>query len=277
MPLAKPAEIVTALRDYRLTVVEWPGWKTRGTGYPFHPYAQAWHHDAFQETFGDEAAARFMAEQGRPDLRPPLCNGSIGNFGTVYLLAYGNANHAGRNEADVHLRLKDGKAPRGDAKADPDGDTIVGNPYLWGWESRNAGTGHDPWDQLDVMMRAGAAMADCCGWSAMASAGHRELTARKPDPVGFDMTAFRAGIARAQAAHNAPPPQQEDDDMAYIITNESPTDTYKDAGPTLILGNKRIGLAKGEDVDAWTKAGAQVVPMTGRGYTDIRKGLAASQ
>lgn len=216
MPLATPDEIVAALKDYRLKVVEWPGWRTRGRPYPFDPYGQAWHHDAFGEQFGDADAARYMTEKGRPDLPPPLCNGAIGNFGTVYLCAYGNANHAGRNEADVHARLKAGKAPLGDARSDPDGDTVVGNSYLWGWECRNAGNGQDPWDQLDVMMRAGAAMADCCDWNAMASAGHRELTARKPDPVGFDMTAFRAGIARAQAAHNAPTEPEEDDLMQRI-------------------------------------------------------------
>ena len=214
MPLATPDEIVTALKDYGLKVVEWNGWRTRGRPYPFDPYGQAWHHDAFQEQFSDEAAARYMTEQGRPDLPPPLCNGAIGNLGTVFLCAYGNANHAGWNERDVHERLRRGAAPLGWAKDDPDTDEIVGNPHLWGWECRNAGTGHDPWDQLDVMMRAGAAMADCCSWTAMASAAHGELTARKPDPVGFDMTAFRAGIARAQAAHNAPP---EEEDLVYKI------------------------------------------------------------
>lgn len=205
MPLATPVEIVTALRDYRCDVVELPGWEVRGTGYRFDPYGQAWHHDAFQERFDDRAAADFMVK-GRPDLRGPLCNGAIGNYSTVFLVAYGNANHAGRNEADVHARLRRGLAPLGDAALDADRDSVVGNPFLWGWECRNAGTGHDPWEQLDTMERAGAAMCDVCGWPPEANAGHRELTARKIDPKGFDMHAFRADIARILATHG-------DDDM----------------------------------------------------------------
>lgn len=193
--LATPDEIVAALRDYGCKVEELPGWRERTTGFRFEPYGQAWHHDAFQEGFDDKAAAEFMV-RGRPDLRGPIANGSIGNYGTVFLVAYGNANHAGRNEADVHNRLRRGLAPLGDAYLDADRDTVVGNPMLWGWECRNAGTGQDPWDQLDVMERAGAAMCDACGWPPEANAGHRELTARKIDPRGFDMHAFRADIAR---------------------------------------------------------------------------------
>lgn len=201
MSLATPVEIVTALRDYRCKVVERPGWITRGTGYRFDPIGQAWHHDAFQERYDDEAAAAFM-EKGRPDLRGPIANGSIGNYGTVFLIAYGNANHAGRNAAEVHDRLRRGLAPLGDAVGP---DTVVGNPLLWGWECRNAGTGHDPWDQLDVMERAGAAMCDVNGWPPETNAGHRELTARKVDPRGFDMHAFRADIARILEEHNDMP------------------------------------------------------------------------
>lgn len=277
VPLATPDDIVAALRDYRCTVIEWPGWRERGarsrtTGrlYPFDPYAQAWHHDAFQEGFGDLAAARFMFEQGRPDLPPPLSNGTIGNYGTVYLGAYHNANHAGRNEADVHDRLSRGLAPLGDARQDPDGDSIVGNTHLWGWECRNAGTGRDPWDQLDVMIRAGAAMADACGWNAMASAGHRELTARKPDPAGFDMTAFRAAIARAQAAHNAPP---QEDDMAATFVMKAPGHPTRFVAPPLAVPigtTTEKGLnAKGVPTFTFTKEEAtKIVDQVGRVLDD---------
>lgn len=260
MPLAAPDDIVAALKDYGLNVIEWPGWRTRGRPYDFDPYAQAWHHDAFREAFSDYLAAKYMTEQGRPDLAPPLCNGAIGNYGGVYLCAYGNANHAGRNEADVHARLRAGLAPLSDARLDPDGDTVIGNPHLWGWECRNAGTGHDPWDQLDVMIRTGAAMADACGWSAMANVGHRELTARKIDPAGFDMVAFRAAIARAQAAHNARPASTPhlEDDMAYIVTCKGKPTRLKD-GPTCPPISATTAAAA-------EKAGIPVIPHTPTDY-----------
>lgn len=202
MTLAKPDDIVAALRDYGCKVHEWPGWRTRGRPYRFAPYGQAWHHDAFYESYGDLDAAAFMVK-GRHDLPGPIANGAIGNFGTVFLVAYGNANHAGRNRASVLNRLKAGLPPHGWARDQPyEPDTVVGNTYLWGWECRNAGTGRDPWDQLDTMVRAGAAMTDVCGWNANASAGHGELTTRKIDPVGFAMDNFRFSIALTQLAHH---------------------------------------------------------------------------
>lgn len=214
MGLASAGDIVAALKDYGLKVVEDGGWRSRGTGYRFDPYGQAWHHDALTEAVSDARALEIM-RTGRPDLTGPLCNGWIDSSSVVYLVAYGNANHAGRNESDVHARLKAGKAPLGDARLDPDGDDMVGNPFLWGWECRNAGDGTDVWDQLDAMERAGAALCDACGWSPNAQAAHRELTKRKPDPVGFSMPTFRADVAHIQAAHNAPP--GEEDDVPYII------------------------------------------------------------
>lgn len=201
--LATPDQIVEALRDYGLTVVERPGWRTRGTRHPFIPIGQAWHHDALSEAVSDARALQIV-EEGRPDLSGPLCNGWIDSSSVVYLIAHGNANHAGWNEIDVIDRLRKGLAPLGDARTDPDTDGIVGNPYLWGWECRNAGDGIDVWDQLDAMERAGAALCDVNGWPAAANAAHRELTARKPDPRGFDMRAFRADIAHIQAEHHAP-------------------------------------------------------------------------
>jgi len=216
MSLAKPDDIVAALKDYGCRVHEWPGWRTRGRPYSFNPYGQAWHHDAFRETYGDLEAAAYMTERGRPDLPPPLCNGAIGNYGTVFLCAYGNANHAGKNRASVHELLRAGRAPYGWARDRPyEPDTVVGNSRLWGWECRNAGTGHDPWEQLDIMVRAGAATADCCGWSAEASAAHGELTSRKIDPVGFQMDWFRFSIALTMLDQHRP--AQEGEEMEHAI------------------------------------------------------------
>lgn len=211
MTIAATARIVEALLDYGLVVVEDPGWTGRGTGYPFEPFGQAWHHDALSEGVSDARALEIM-RSGRTDLRGPLCNGWIDSDSRIVLVAYGNANHAGRNEADVIERLRQGLAPLGDARDDPDGDSVVGNPHLWGWECRNAGDGVDVWEQLDAMERAGAALCDANGWPAAANAAHRELTARKIDPRGFDMFAFRADIAAHQTVHN----NRSEEDTVFI-------------------------------------------------------------
>jgi len=217
MPLASPRDIVAAIKDYGLKVRERPGWEIRGTGYRFEPIGQAWHHDAISEAWSDAQAETLLAN-GRTDLRGPLCNDAVDSDSTVVLIAYGNANHAGRNEADVITRLRNGLAPLGDARDDPDGDTVVGNPLLWGHECRNTGTGRDPWEQLDAMERLGAALCDVNGWDPDANAAHRELTARKPDPAGIDMFAFRRDVGRILATHNAPP--TEEDDLMFIAKGE---------------------------------------------------------
>jgi hypothetical protein len=253
--LATPDDIVTGLKDWGLKVIEWPGWRLRGSGHPFHPVGQLWHHDAFSESFPDVAAAEFMAEKGRPDLRPPLCNDAVGEAGVVYLLAYGNANHAGWGEADVLERLREGLPPRGDARRDPDRDGVVGNPWLWGHECRNAGTGRDPWEQLDVMERLGAAMCDINGWPTGANAGHREWTARKPDPVGFDMTAFRGDIARILIERTTPTTEEVD---MIIVTSTGKDAAGKTREPRTLSGSI-FPVVDGSTLDRLVKAGVPKV------------------
>lgn len=268
--LAPPARIVEALRDYGLVVVEDPGWEARGTGYRFEPFGQAWHHDAFTEDVSDARALEIM-RKGRPDLRGPLCNGWVDSDSRIVLVAYGNANHAGWNEADVIDRLRRGLAPLGDARADPDGDSVVGNPHLWGWECRNAGDGTDVWDQLDAMERAGAALCDANGWPAAANAAHRELTARKPDPRGFDMVAFRADIARHQISHSRPPSLPEPcEETMYVIQRRT------NSAHRLLVIDVKDGekvLYKGHAAAVTVTAGTPVVTVDDTIWNDVIKRL----
>lgn len=270
MPLAPPNDIIAALRDYRLTVHEMDGWRNRGRPYAFNPYGQAWHHDAFSESFPDWDAARYMTFSGRPDLPPPLCNGAIGEQGTIYLCAYGNANHAGKNRSSVHARLQKGQAPLDRAYRLPyEADSVVGNSRLWGWECRNAGTGRDPWEQLETMIRAGAAMADACGWNANQNAAHAELTARKIDPAGFEMANFRLSIALTQLHHAGytTVPPKEDETMEHAIialyaiargTTTSPYDVRL-REPAGFIHWQKVGDAAG---GSWrTKLNETLVPQ----------------
>lgn len=195
----RPAEIVTALKDYGVPTVERSGWRTRGTQYDASFYGHLNHHDALMESVSDQRALQLM-EQGRSDLPGPLCNGWGDSDGTYYLVAYGNANHAGRGEQDVLERVKAGEPPTGDARLDPDGDGPVGNTWFWGTEWRNAGDGRDPYEQLDTMVRANAALVDVFNWpNANVCIGHKEWTKRKPDPAGFDMFEFRRLVANRLA------------------------------------------------------------------------------
>lgn len=195
----KPAEIAEAIQDYGVPVVRYGDWEHRGTKYDATFVGHLNHHDALSEKVTDERALRLMVN-GRPKpnyLAGPLCNGWGDSDGTYYLVAYGNANHAGWGEQDVLDRVKAGLIPTGDARLDPDGDSVVGNTWFWGSEWRNAGDGRDPYDQLDTMIRTNAALVDVFQWpNANVCIGHKEWTKRKIDPAGFDMELFRREVTK---------------------------------------------------------------------------------
>lgn len=98
--------LADVLREAGCSVVEHPGWKTRGrprSAGPFTPRGVIVHHDASAEG-SSPAMARFIAEQGRPEQGIPaplaqtwVCAGCKGehSVGTWHVLAAGRANHAG--------------------------------------------------------------------------------------------------------------------------------------------------------------------------------------
>jgi len=196
-------DVVAALATEGCRVAVLAGAATRGAvdrqgrPRPWDFVGQVNHHDALTEQVSDARALALM-RTGRPPpnaLAGPLTNGWIDSDSTVWIVALGNANHAGYGEADALQRIRTDQPPAGDARSDPDRDSVVGNPHLWGWEVRNAGDGRDPYEQLDAMVRANAALARLGGWTANRSIAHREWTARKPDPAGIDMVAFRRLVA----------------------------------------------------------------------------------
>jgi hypothetical protein len=141
----KLSNLATVLRAAGLTVVETPGWATRG--YAGRDLAEVrgvlWHHTATNrgQFAGSDAPTLGLCVNGRSDLPGPLCNIVFGRNGTVYLVAAGVANHAGR----------------GSAAGIPD-DT--GNHYLIGIEMESSGI--IPWDwtldQIRVAPHLGAAL-----------------------------------------------------------------------------------------------------------------------
>lgn len=140
--------IADDLRKAGLKVVEIEGWKNRGrpasTG-NFDPVgASTTHHTGATTSSSNPNAALNMLITGRSDLPGPLCQVATGYDGTVYVIAAGRANHAGRiAKPDVV-----GMPVHGD-----------GNAHALGNEVMTNGTQKMPKAQEDAVAKVAAVFA----------------------------------------------------------------------------------------------------------------------
>ncbi|RLL68124.1 N-acetylmuramoyl-L-alanine amidase [Streptomyces sp. Z26] len=145
-----------------------------------------------------------ICRDGYSSLPGPLCHGVITKDGTVHVVGYGRANHAGLGDDDV-LRavIAERDLPRDD-EANTDG-----NSRLYGFECENLGDGEDPWPaaQLEAIEKAAAALCRAHGWSAASVLGHLEWQPGKVDPRGFGMDGMRDRIAERLGGKPTPRPQ----------------------------------------------------------------------
>lgn len=121
----------------------------------------------------------------------PLCQGVITKDGTVHLVGWGRANHAGLGDASVLRAVVAEKKPPKTRFT-----TIDGNARFYGFECYNRGDGKDPWPdkQINAMVKAAAALCRTHGWRGGSVIGHKEWTNQKVDPRGIDMDDFRARV-----------------------------------------------------------------------------------
>lgn len=184
----KLSNLAKVLRAAGLTVVEMPGWATRG--YEGQDLAGVrgilWHHTATNRAAYAKSNAPTvqMTMNGRSDLAGPLCNITFGRDGTVYLVAAGLANHAGKGIAPG--------IPRN-----------TGNYYLIGIEMESSGIAPWDWteDQIRVAPYLGAALElaylQGIPEEDRLQLGHKEYSSEgKIDPAGWpgDMDGLRAAI-----------------------------------------------------------------------------------
>lgn len=141
-------DLADGLRKHGLTVIETPGWKTRGwagRGFYGTPKGVLHHHTATPSArrYTTGAPTLNMLIGGRSDLPGPLCNLAFGRAGEVYVVAAGWANHAGPGGPI-------GGVPR-------DG----GNGWLIGIEAESSGVGPADWtaDQIRVWPYLASALA----------------------------------------------------------------------------------------------------------------------
>jgi hypothetical protein len=178
--LARLLWLADVLRDAGLSVVEHPGWKTRGKD-GMRPKIVIGHHTATHWTTPDTVVTNLLVN-GRSDLPGPLCHLGLNRQGTFIVIASGKANHAGVGKWQ---------------DADESVETV-------GIEAYNYGNGvpfpsREPWPQaqLDAYDRGVAALLSHLGRDERFFCGHREWAlpkGRKPDPSGIDLNAMRTRI-----------------------------------------------------------------------------------
>jgi hypothetical protein len=188
-------DLADGLRAHGLTVIEVPGWKTRGyaglgmtaiTGTIAHHTAT--HRSAFDRS---DAPTLNMCTHGRAGLAGPLCHIVFGRTGVCYVVAAGWANHAGTGKwTDIPWHH--------------------GNDYTVGVEMESSGI--TPWDWTDDQIRVAphlyAALEEMYGHRNTVS--HQEYSdAGKIDPAGWPggMDGLRDQISRVRRGAPAVAPQ----------------------------------------------------------------------
>ncbi|RDG39441.1 peptidoglycan recognition protein family protein [Streptomyces corynorhini] len=189
-PPMSATDFLNALKDEGLSVVQVGDWRThnrngQGAWGPVHGVMI--HHTVTKGT----AATVQLCKDGHAALPGPLCHGVIAKDGTVHLVGYGRANHAGLGDGDVLDAVIAEKRLPPVGVADTDG-----NRAFYGFECENLGDGEDPWPaaQLAAIEKAAAAVCRHHGWAAGSVIGHLEWQPGKIDPKGFTMDVMRGRV-----------------------------------------------------------------------------------
>lgn len=204
-------QAVAQLKKWGLHYVEVPGWATHnraghGAWGPVNGFI--WHH-----TGADVQDARSYAAgtlyKGLADLPGPLCHFSIGTDGTVYLVGWGRANHAGGGDPAVlaHVQAEDYTGQLHPTKGNSNG--VDGNAHFYGVEIQYSGSHQMTAAQYIAARRLSAAIIEHHGWSEKSVIGHGEWSSDKWDP-GYApgkimaMPAVRADVKATRAAGPTP-------------------------------------------------------------------------
>lgn len=200
-------DLADKLRAYRardgsgLTVVEVPGWQTRtysasgmagNVGVMHHHTATA--ESAFARS---DCPTLSLLTHGRSDLPGPLCNLAFGRSGTVYVVAAGQANHAGRGSI-------------GGAYEN------LGNFYTIGIEAESSGVRNDWTEAQRRVWPHLAAALDLAysGGGTYYQVGHKEYSYDgKIDPAFIEMDDLRNDVNDILAGNGGN--LQEDDLSGY--------------------------------------------------------------
>ncbi|MET9909668.1 N-acetylmuramoyl-L-alanine amidase [Streptomyces sp. NPDC006476] len=207
-------QVVLQLKKWGLKYVEIPGWATHnreghGAWGPVNGFI--WHH-----TGADVSDAKTYAGStlynGISGLPGPLCHFSIGLDGTVYLVGWGRANHAGGGDPAVlqHVINEDYTGQLHPTLGNANG--VDGNAHFYGVEIQYSGSHQMAAAQYAAARRLSAAILDFHGWTEKSVIAHGEWSSDKWDP-GYapgKIMAMPAVRADVKATLDAGPLQEDD-------------------------------------------------------------------
>ncbi|MBP5922193.1 LysM peptidoglycan-binding domain-containing protein [Streptomyces sp. LBUM 1483] len=180
-PPLSAVKFLAALKNEGVTVVEVGDWEHHNRNHigPFGPvHGVMIHHTV---TSGSAKTVR-ICRDGYAGLPGPLCHGVITKDGRVHLVGYGRANHAGSGDDDVLKAVIAEKAVPAANENNTDG-----NRHFYGFECENLGDGRDPWpdEQVEAIVRTGAALCRAHGWTVRSVIRHLAWQVGKVDPRGL--------------------------------------------------------------------------------------------
>lgn len=195
------SQIVAQLKKWGIKYVEVKSWETHnraGHGAWGGVNGFIWHHTGADVTDAAGYAGSTLYN-GLSTLPGPLCHFGLGPDGTVYLVGWGRANHAGGGDPAVlnHVIAEDYTGQLHPTKGNSNG--VDGNAHFYGVEIMYSGSHKMTDAQYKTALRLSAAILDFHGWTEKSVIGHGEWSSDKWDP-GYasgkimDMVAVRKDV-----------------------------------------------------------------------------------
>lgn len=171
--MAKPmsaAQIVAQLKKWGIKYKEYKSWEThnrnhKGAWGPVNGFMV--HH-----TGSDNADQRELLYAGISGLPGPLCHFGLAQDGTVHLVGWGRANHAGNGDPDVLNAVIN--ESYGDNPPKDNESKVDGNSRFYGVEIWYSGSHAMTDKQYATLRKLAAAICDFHGWSEKSVIGHGE-------------------------------------------------------------------------------------------------------
>lgn len=247
------SQIVAQLKKWGITYKEVKSWEThnrnaKGAWGGMNGFI--WHHTGADVSQANAASyAGSTLYNGLSTLPGPLCHFGLAPDGTVYLVGWGRANHAGGGDPVVlnHVINEDYSGNLKPTKGNADGTD--GNAHFYGVEIMYSGSHKMSDAQYKAGLKLSAAILDFHGWTEKSVIGHGEWSNDKWDP-GYasgkimDMSSVRKDVLATLKAGPKP--------TTTTPTAPKPTTPTTPSTGGATVATKTAGYKEVWDLDAAT-------------------------